>query len=251
MRKRPFELWLIWQNAETRQRYHVGRLLHQDGIYTFSYEKSGYRRKLAEAMENGYRPHLAFPDTNRVYTSNKLFGPFARRLPDSRRPDYQTILKDLGLPLDCTEMDLLRASGGILATDSYEFVSPIFIEENHFYLDFFVAGWRYYDGESMIDQLRIGDTVDFTWDPINPKDHKAVLVLTVDGEKLGFIPAFYSGWMFEVIQKQCRYEARIEEIHPKAVPHRKVNISIVGEMNHSVDIDEVLNDKEQLRLVML
>ncbi|GAB3042361.1 hypothetical protein [Virgibacillus ainsalahensis] len=41
MRKRPFELWLIWQNVETRQRYHEGKLLYQDGIYTFSYETSG------------------------------------------------------------------------------------------------------------------------------------------------------------------------------------------------------------------
>lgn len=250
MKRRPFELWLIWQNAETRQRYHVGRLLHQDGIYTFSYQTSGYRRKLAEAMDNGYQPHLAFPDTNRVYTSNKLFGPFARRLPDPRRPDYQVVLQDLGLPLDCTEMDVLRATGGILATDSYEFVSPVFVEGNHFDFDFFVAGWRYYEGESVIDQLQSGDIVDFFLDPKNREDSKAVVVMSVNGEKLGYIPAFYSGWMFEIIQKKCTYQATIESIHPHAVPHRKVNISIVGELNHSIDIAEVLNDKEQLRLVV-
>lgn len=250
MRKRPFELWLIWQNAETRQRYHVGRLLQQDGVYKFTYETSGSRRKLADALDNGYRPHLAFPDTNKVYTSNKLFGPFARRLPDIRRPDYQTILQDLGLPRDCTEMDVLRATGGILATDTYEFVSPIFIEDNHFDFDFFVAGWRYYDGESVIDQLRSGDFVDFSLDPENPEDHKAVLVMSVNGERLGYIPAFYSVWMFEIIQKKCTFQTRIESIHPHAVPHRKVNISIVGELNQSVDIAKVLNDKEQLRLVM-
>lgn len=250
MRNRPFEMWLIWQNVETRQRYHVGRLLHENGIYTFSYEISGYRRKLAEAMDNGYRPHLAFPDTNRVYTSTKLFGPFARRLPDPRRPDYKTVLRDLGLPLDSTEMDVLRATGGILATDSYEFVSPIIVENNYFDLDFFVAGWRYYDEELVIDQLQRGDVVDFSIDTKNPEDHKAVVVMSVNGEKLGFIPAFYSGWMFEIIEKNCKFQARIEEIHPQAVPHRKVNISIIGEMNQSVDIDEVLNDKDQLRLVM-
>lgn len=250
MRKRSLELWLIWQNAETRQRYHVGKLLYQDGMYTFSYETSGYRRKLAEAMDNGYRPHLAFPDTNRLYTSDKLFGPFARRLPDSRRPDYTTILQDLGLPLDCTEMDVLRATGGILATDDYEFVSPVFLEDNEFDLDFFVAGWRYYDGETVIDQLRRGDAIDFSLDPENPEDHKAVLVMSVNGEKLGYIPAFYSSWMFEIIEKKCDYTARIESIHPDAVPHRKVNIVVAGRVNQSVNIEKVLNDKDQLRLVM-
>ncbi|MUV38419.1 hypothetical protein JNUCC1_02257 [Lentibacillus sp. JNUCC-1] len=250
MKKRPFELWLIWQNVETRQRYHIGRLLHQDDVYTFSYENSGYRRKLQEAMDNGYHPHLAFPDTDKLYTSSKLFGPFARRLPDPRRPDYQQVLKELGLSLDSTDMDVLRATGGMLATDSYEFVSPVFVEGDHFDLDFYVAGWRYYDGENVIDQLQKGDHVRFTLDPDNPEDHKAVVVMTVNGKKLGYIPAFYSGWMFEIIRSECNYRARIESIHPEAVPHRKVNISIVGELNHPINFDSVLNDKEQLRLVM-
>lgn len=88
MKSRPFKLCLIWQNIETRQRYHVGRLIYKDGNYTFSYETKGYRRKLKEAIENGYRPHLAFPDIHKTYTSKTLFGPFARRLPDFRRPDH-------------------------------------------------------------------------------------------------------------------------------------------------------------------
>lgn len=193
MRKRPFELWLIWQNVETRQRYHVGRLLHEDGIYTFSYETKGYRRKLKEAMDNGYRPHLAFPDTGKVYTSTQLFGPFARRLPDPRRPDYGTVLQELGLPSSCTEMDVLRASGGVLATDSYEFVSPIFIENNQYDLDFFVAGWRYYEGESIINQLHRGDEVNFSLDPKNPNDSKAVVIKTMNGEKIVIYLLFIVG----------------------------------------------------------
>lgn len=250
MRKRPFELWLVWQNVETRQRYHVGRLLHEDGIYSFSYETKVYRRKLSEAMDNGYRPHLAFPDIDKTYKSRTLFGPFARRLPDTRRPDYQSVLRDLGLSPECTEMDVLRATGGVLATDSYEFVSPIAVENHHFDFDFFVAGWRYYDGNQMIDQLQVGDSVEFSLDPENNYDHKAVVVMSVNGKKLGFIPAFYSGWMFEIIKKGCDYQARVESIHPQAVPHRKVNISIAGEINQYLNIQEVLNDREELRVVM-
>jgi len=250
MSKRSYELWLIWQNVETRQRYHVGRLLHADGVYTFSYETTGYRRKLAEAMDNGYRPHLAFPDINKTYTSKKLFGPFARRLPDTRRPDYRFVLRELGLSAECTEMDVLRATGGILATDSFEFVSPILVENDFFTLDFFVAGWRYYNGDQVIDQLRVGDSVEFSLDPQNDYDHKAVAVMSVNGDELGFIPAFYSGWIFEIIEKDCIYQATVEAIHPQAVPHRKVCISIAGEVNQFVNIQEVLNDKDELRVVM-
>lgn len=130
MKEKTLELWLIWQNMETRQRYHVGKLILENGVYSFSYEKSGYRRKLAEAMDNGYQPHLAFPDIDKIYTSNHLFGPFARRLPDKRRPDYSNILQELGLSEHSTEIDVLHATGGILATDSYEFVTPINLEDD-------------------------------------------------------------------------------------------------------------------------
>ena len=250
MRNKPFELWLIWQNAETRQRYHVGTLLYKDDGYKFSYEMKGGRRKLADAMNNGYRPHLAFPDTNKNYTSSTLFGPFARRLPDSRRPDYQLVLQNLGITNESTEMDILQATGGILATDSYEFVLPILVDKDFFTLDFYVAGWRYYDGDKVIDQLQVGDNVEFLLDPQNDIDHKAVVVMSVNEEKLGFIPAFYSGWMFEVIEKKSTYKATIKAIHPQAVNHRKVCIGITGEVNVDVNIQEILDDKEEFRAVM-
>nr|WP_269321878.1 hypothetical protein [Oceanobacillus salinisoli] len=40
-------------------------------------------------------------------------------------------LKGYGLPPDYTEMDLLRATGGRLATDPYEFVAPTSILDDH------------------------------------------------------------------------------------------------------------------------
>ncbi len=126
MKNAPDVLWLIWQNEETEQCYYVGNLiLHQDGTYTFSYELSGKRQTLTEAMQNGYKPHLSFRDIEKTYVSDRLFGPFARRLPDKRRPDFKGILKANHLTSDYTDMDLLRVTGGRLATDSYEFAVPI------------------------------------------------------------------------------------------------------------------------------
>ncbi|THE13996.1 DNA-binding protein [Bacillus timonensis] len=229
MEKKPYVLWLIWQNQDTRQRYHVGNLFHEDGKYTFSYELSGKRRTLFEAMESGYKPHLSFRNVEKTYVSDRLFGPFARRLPDKRRPDFNEILKDYGLPRDYTEMDLLRATGGRLATDPYEFVAPISVLDDHFNFDFFIAGWRYYDGDTIENQLQVGSKVNFELEPSNKEDNKAVIVLSDSkGHKLGYIPAFYSGFMFDVIRNNDIYEAKIEKVNPYAKPQLKVNISIVG-----------------------
>lgn len=233
MVRKPYVLWLIWQNQETRQRYHVGNLFHENGKYTFSYELSEKRRTLFEAIENGYKPHLSFRNVEKTYVSDRLFGPFARRLPDKRRPDFNDILKDLGLPLDYTEMDLLRATGGRLATDPYEFVAPISVWNDYFNFDFFIAGWRYYEGDAVENQLQVGSKVFFELEPSNKEDNKAVIVLSDSkGHKLGYIPAFYSGFMFDIIRNNDIYEAKIEKINPYAKPQLKVNISIVGKLTN-------------------
>lgn len=232
MHPRPFVLWLIWQNTETRQRYHIGNLSYLNGTYTFTYELNGERRTVTEAMANGYRPHLAFRDIQKTYVSERLFNAFSRRLPDKRRPDFQEVLQSLGLSNEYTELDLLRATGGRLATDPYEFVTPIFKEHHHFDFEFYVAGWRYYDGDQVISELRVGDEVQMKLDPDNPEDHKAVVIMTTQsGAKLGFIPAFYSGFMFDVIRNNGTFKTRIEGIYPSANAQRKVSVSVVGQLN--------------------
>lgn len=42
---------------------------------------------------------------------------------------------------------------------------------------------------------------------------------------------------------------KIDSIHPQAVPHRKISISVTGEVNQFVNISKVLNDEEALRAV--
>ena len=176
-------LWLIWQNVESRQNYHVGSLYHDETGYYFEYEKQKSHRGLQAALNDGYRPHLAFPDLKKAYYSPFLFSAFSRRLPSKSRPDFTEVLKRHGLPKDYTDMDLLRATGGRLATDSYEFVSPIFTNGNRFGFDFFVMGWRYYDGESLLGQLNKESQILLKKEPESKYDPFAIKVLTED-EKL-------------------------------------------------------------------
>ena len=245
----PFVLWLIWQNTKTRQRYHIGNLVHEEDKYIFYYENREYRRTLKEAMDHGYKPHVAFPDINKVYTSTTLFGPFARRLPDERRPDFDHILTEHGLSRDYTEMDLLRVTGGRLATDSYEFVSPIYVVNDHFDFDFYIAGWRHYHGEDIIHELKEGQDVYFKMEKDNPEDSKAVIVLSdKNGIKLGYIPAFYSGFMFQAIQNNCHFHAKIEKINYNAKPQLRVYISVEGTLTSNFTFHK--NNQDQTLMVM-
>ncbi|WP_257128376.1 HIRAN domain-containing protein [Priestia megaterium] len=232
---KPYLLWLIWQNVNTRQRYHVGNLLHVDGLYVFQYETENKHRGLKEALDNGYRPHLAFPDLKKVYTSDKMFGPFLRRLPNASRPDFPKLLEKYGLPKDYTQMDLLRATGGRLGTDSYEFVHPVYIEGNHFDFDFHIAGWRYYDGDKHLGEISYDTKLSLEKEPSNDNDSFAVKVQTNNGLLLGYVPAFFSEFMTHIIDEGCYYEVRIEKIDVHAIPQLRVCLTVNGEFDTYFD----------------
>lgn len=224
-----FCLWLIWQNVDTRQRFHIGNLIRQNGEYVFYYEHDRYH-SFSHAVEFGYKPHLAFPDPFKRYTSDELFGAFARRLPDKRRPDYEKIVKDLGLPPDATDMDLLKATGGRLATDSYEFVNPIFVQGDVFNLEFYVAGWRYYDGDKAAKELKEGSEVVLKPEKGNKYDPFAIRVYSRNGFWLGYVPVFYSEFMRDVISRGIQYRAFITDFTPNFKPQLRTKVNIDGEL---------------------
>src|SRR5699024_4742115 len=92
---------------------------------------------------------------------------------------------DFNVKLNWLEVKNLSTDGR-LATDAYEFVLPIYINDNHFDFDFYVAGWRYYEGDRLINHLKRDDLVALDFDPDNPEDNKAILVSSVNGCTLGY-----------------------------------------------------------------
>jgi hypothetical protein len=228
MGNKPYVLWLIWQNEETRQRYHVGTLIHQNDMFFFKYETDKRHRGLKEAMDNGYLRHLAFPDLNKVYSSSELFGPFARRVPNERRPDFPDLLNSYGLSKDYTQMDLLRATGGRLGTDSYELVAPIYLYDNQFDFDFYIAGWRHWNDEEAIHQITKSMRLVLEREPSNPEDPHAVAVKTTSWNKLGYIPSFYSEFMDQALQSHCQYELSILSVNREARPQLYVQVYVRG-----------------------
>lgn len=223
-------LWLIWQNSETRQRYHVGNLQYKNERFSFSYDHSGKHRGLYEALVNGYRPHLAFPDVNLTYASSFLFPSFKRRLPDPGRPDFQALLKKFGLTRNCSEMDMLYVTGGRLATDSYELVLPILIHENKLVLNFYVAGIRHYIKRDMLI-LNISD-LHLVREPANTHDPFAVRIETQSSQLLGYVPAFYSEFISNMLEKQITYTLNVLDVDEQAIPQLSIRVSLQAPVNN-------------------
>ncbi|WP_346200231.1 hypothetical protein NSQ96_17370 [Caldifermentibacillus hisashii] len=67
--------------------------------------------------------------------------------------------------------------------------------------------------------------------------------------KLGFAPAFYSGFMYDVIKNNGKYLAKIEQVNTNAKPQLKVKIIVTGQSTINEDKDSEFDVIEQLAFI--
>jgi len=133
---------------------------------------------------NGDKGIVAFPNIEKIYSSDNLFAAFVSRLPDKRRKDLNEILEEYDLA-EYNEFELLKKSGGRLPIDTLEFVTPIDLERDYIVTNFYIAGFRHYVSEDIYDKTRIsydninlgiGDFLDIKCEPDNDYDSNAVAI---------------------------------------------------------------------------
>ncbi len=95
-------------------------------------------------------------------------------------------------------------------------VKKLFSEKNKekkLLLDVFaIAGYQFYEGESVEQQLKSGDSLKLNAEPRNPHDEFAVEILTKNNVKLGYVPKNDNKALIRLLQQSTKVEANIEEI---------------------------------------
>lgn len=204
-------LYLIWKDPETRRNFTIGKLT-RDSKYKFEYcEDAG------AAEESGWKLLGTFPDYQ-TYESANLFPVFASRLPDKKRRDIKKVLEKYGLK-EFDEFELLRRSGARLPIDTYEFVDPIFAEDEVIERDFYIMGIRHHaacNGTdcALLPTLKPGDLLVLEAEPENEYDRFAIRALTQTGEHLGYIPRYYNKAILTRIEKGTSYSCQVLEVTP-------------------------------------
>ena len=224
-------LYLIWKDPETRRNYTIGKLSRGEK-YRFEYcEEAG------QAEEAGWKLLGAFPDYQ-VYESESMFPVFSSRLPDRKRRDIKRILGKYGLD-EYDEFELLRRSGARLPIDTYEFIDPIFADDEMIERDFFIMGIRHHaacngDNCALLPTLCPGELLVLEEEPENKYDPMAIRVVTQQNEHLGYIPRYYNKAILDRIHKGISYSCKVLEVNasqdcsecvkvslnmPRATPH--------------------------------
>ena len=203
-------IYLIWQEPNTRKRMVVGELKRDNG-YRFAYIKD-YKK----ARDKGWGMLRPFPE-EREYQSKKLFPVFSCRLPDPKRRDIGSILREYGME-KYDEYELLKRSGARLPIDSYEFIDPIFPDDESITRKFFVSGVRHAvkcEGKdcSLMNVVNVGDELELIPEPDNPVDKFAVALYTKSGDKVGFVPAYYSEQVTHRLNMGMTYLCEVLEVN--------------------------------------
>jgi len=102
---------------------------------------------------------------------------------------------------------------------------PVNKKRNIMLLDSSVAGFRYYSGEDVWEQLAPGRTLDLKREPGNKFDYDAVEIYH-EKEKLGYIPRSDSMIIAQLMDKGVDIKATISEVVENDSPNQRIGVAV-------------------------
>ncbi|VAW28092.1 hypothetical protein MNBD_BACTEROID07-1543, partial [hydrothermal vent metagenome] len=97
---------------------------------------------------------------------------------------------------------------------------PVLLE--HFY----IAGYNYYDGDKVENQLNYNDRLTIKRENNNLHDGKAIS-LWHNRHKLGYVPRHKNSTLAKLLDQQIEIKAVINQIFPEASPWNRIFVDIV------------------------
>lgn len=92
---------------------------------------------------------------------------------------------------------------------------------------FFIAGFQYWDGASVLGEIKAGDVLALVAEPDNPHDSQAV-ALRYKGVKLGYVPAEENAMLASLIYfgHEKAFEAIVQQVSPDRSPWHQVRVGV-------------------------
>jgi transcriptional regulator with XRE-family HTH domain len=180
------EFRVIWQDLQTRSFVHVGWLVFDGQMFSFTYTN--------EARSNpSFDPFPSFPDLHATYRSADLFPFFSARLTASADPGFETIIDSLGLTkAEASPAELLAGTRGDSPHDTIQVIpEPEELPDGTVVRVFLASGVRHaHPGASdAVSALKPGDRLEIRPEPKNPANPRA-LHLTASDSPVGWVPDY-------------------------------------------------------------
>lgn len=213
-------LILVWQNPVSRRFTKVGQLDALPG------KRFAFHYFPGIAEHEDFVPLDEFPSLTHAYVSDEVPAFFANRILSAERRGYSKYLEWLGIEsLDASEIpfEFLARSGGGRATDTFHVLDLPVRESQTFTSRFFISGIRYMpDADRVLNEIHDGSELALELDEENAANPKAVLIDTLDGSKIGYVPDWLCHDIYGLIKDGWSLSAVAERVNPGAPAHVRV-----------------------------
>ncbi|MGX7205298.1 HIRAN domain-containing protein [Enterococcus pingfangensis] len=100
-------------------------------------------------------------------------------------------------------------------------------EKSRHFMDFHIAGFAYYEGIDVIEELTLGKPVSLVAEPDNPYDPEAVAIYYQD-QKIGYVPKDKNEYLskFLYFGHGEIFEAKIQYINKETHPERQFRVVV-------------------------
>ncbi|GAA4058056.1 HIRAN domain-containing protein [Amphibacillus indicireducens] len=100
-------------------------------------------------------------------------------------------------------------------------------ERSRHLMDFHIAGFAYYDGLDVIEELTLGKHVELVPESDNPYDPEAVVIF-YDGKKIGYVPKDKNALLSKLLYfgHANIFDARIQYINKETHPERQFRVVV-------------------------
>jgi hypothetical protein len=110
--------------------------------------------------------------------------------------------------------------------------TPRKTERQYFFNEFYIAGYRYYDGETIAESLLEGKPVNFKREPQCIYDRKAVSIYA-GRKKLGYIPRKDNTIISTLMDQGVIIKGKIQKRNFDDQPRKRVKISVFTAFKNS------------------
>lgn len=102
--------------------------------------------------------------------------------------------------------------------------------QRYFLTKFYVAGFVYYDGETVVSKLKINDEIKIVAEPTNPYDKRALELYTINNIKLGYVPRDQNPIPSRLLRQNLNLVGTVDKINLNADPWRMLRVNLFVEV---------------------
>lgn len=102
--------------------------------------------------------------------------------------------------------------------------------KRYFLTKFYVAGFIYYDGETVLHKLKVCDELKIIQEPTNPYDRRALEIYTTNNVKIGYVPMQENPIPSRLARQNVKIIGTVDRINLESETWKALRVNLFAEV---------------------